>query len=55
MARRLVGDQEASRLVNERPAAVLDNLPPQDFGLTPMEAVRPSVISTWFSRRRASL
>ena len=33
--------------------AVLDNLPPQDFGLTPMESVRPSMVSAWFSRRRS--
>lgn len=55
IARRLVGDQEASRLVTERAAAVLANLPAQDSGLTPMDAARPSVISTWFSRRRALL
>jgi protein-tyrosine phosphatase len=53
VARRLVGDHEASRLVTERPAAVLDNLPPQDFEPTPMEAVRPSMVGSWFSRRRS--
>lgn len=55
VARRLVGDQEASRLVSERPAAVLENLSPQGFGLMPMEAGRPSLISRWFSRRCALL
>lgn len=53
VARRLVGDHEASRLVTERPAAVLNNLPPQGFGLTPKAAGRPSMIRTWFSRRRS--
>jgi protein-tyrosine phosphatase len=53
VALRLVGSTEASRLVTERPAAVLENLQPQDFGLTPTEAVRPSMVSAWFSRRRS--
>ncbi|MDG5975929.1 phosphotransferase domain-containing protein [Hydrogenophaga taeniospiralis CCUG 15921] len=55
VARRLVGDREASRLVTERPAAVLANLPPPGFGLPPKDADqatgRPSMIRQWFSMR----
>lgn len=54
VARRLVGGKEASRLVAERPAAVLHNLPPQGFGLTDKEVGRPSMISQWLSKRRLS-
>lgn len=54
VARRLVGGMEASRLVAERPAAVLQNLPPQGFGLTDKEVERPSMISQWLSKRRLS-
>lgn len=53
VARRLVGSTEANRLVDERPAAVLKNLPPQDFGSIKKETRRPSVLSSWFSRLRA--
>lgn len=55
VARRLVGAVEANRLVNERAAAVLGNLPPQGWGPTPKETQRPSTIGTWFSRRRSLL
>ena len=55
VARRLVGDGEARRLVVERPTAVLKDLPPQGFGLphTPAdpETGRPSMISRWLSKR----
>ncbi|MNT86004.1 hypothetical protein D3C72_2262430 [compost metagenome] len=55
VARRLVGDREASRLVTERPTAVLNNLSPQGFGLTHKDAgqakARPSMIDSWFGQR----
>ncbi|WP_137922398.1 CpsB/CapC family capsule biosynthesis tyrosine phosphatase [Hydrogenophaga sp. 2FB] len=53
VARRLVGEGEASRLVVERPTAVLHNLPPQGFELTHKEVGRPSMISRWLSKRRS--
>lgn len=52
VARRLVGEREASRLVTERPTAVMKNLSAQGFGLIHKEADRPSMISRWFSKRR---
>lgn len=55
VARRLVGDREASRLVIERPTAVLKNLPPEGFGLTHKEVGRPSMIGRWFSKRPSLL
>ena len=48
VARRLVGDKEASRLVTEWPAAVLNNLPPQGLGVRPKETDRPSMIAPGF-------
>ncbi|WP_332748250.1 tyrosine-protein phosphatase [Hydrogenophaga sp.] len=54
VARRLVGDREASRLVTERPTAVLKNLSPEDFEPTQKEVDRPSMIGRWFSKRRPS-
>jgi protein-tyrosine phosphatase len=51
VARRLVGEREASRLVTERPAAVLNNLPPPGLERPPKAAHRPSALSAWFSRR----
>jgi protein-tyrosine phosphatase len=52
VARRLVGDTEANRLVAERPIAVLQNLSPQGFGLTHQEAGRPSMMGQWFAKRQ---
>ncbi len=55
VARRLVGDTGARRLVMERPAAVLKNLPAQDVGLEQAPAATgPSMVRRWFSRRRAA-
>lgn len=54
VARRLVGDKEASRLVIERPSAVLNNLPPEGFELPPKAAGRSSMMGRWFSKRHAS-
>jgi protein-tyrosine phosphatase len=54
VARRLVGDKEAGRLVIERPAAVLKDLSPEGFELSPKAAGRPSMIAAWFSKRHAS-
>jgi protein-tyrosine phosphatase len=50
VARRLVGDAEAGRMVIERPRAVLQNLAPQGFGLPKKEAARPSRMANWLSR-----
>ncbi|MGE0350801.1 tyrosine-protein phosphatase [Hydrogenophaga sp.] len=43
VVRRLVGDGEARRLVVDRPAAVLQNRPPQDAGPALRQASSPSV------------
>lgn len=49
VARRLVGDAEAQRLVVERPAAVLNDLPPEGFGLPRKVMRRGSLLSRWLS------
>ena len=49
VARRLVGDREATRLVVDRPAAVLNDLPPEDFALPEKLVRRPSLLSRWFA------
>ena len=49
VARRLVGDAEALRMVVDRPAAVLNDLPPEDFGLPQKVMRRGSLLSRWFS------
>lgn len=54
VARRLVGNREASRLVVERPTAVLENLSPEGFGLTQKAAARSSMMGKWFPKRYAS-
>lgn len=54
VARRLVGDLEAMRLVEGRPCAVLENLSPHDHGLPQKEAQRTKPIGKWFSRLRMS-
>jgi protein-tyrosine phosphatase len=46
IAQRLLGEEEAKRLVIERPQAVLDNLPPQDFAL-PERVVQKSAWAQW--------
>ena len=54
VARRLVGDVEAGRLVGERADAVLRDLAPEGFGLTSPKAMRrPSMMWRWFSARRS--
>jgi protein-tyrosine phosphatase len=50
IAQRLLGPAEASRLVLERPQAVLDNQPPQDWALPDMEKSKPSVFKKLWSR-----
>ncbi|MGM9424839.1 tyrosine-protein phosphatase [Hydrogenophaga sp. MI9] len=50
---RLVGAQEARRMVLERPQAVLDNAPPQEHELPQKEAARPTLIRQWLSRFRS--
>jgi protein-tyrosine phosphatase len=53
VASRLVGDAEARRMVEERPQAILDNLPPQPFALPQMEARHTSVFGKWLSKVRS--
>lgn len=50
VARKLLGNLEADRLVNERPRAVLENRMPQSCGLPPIEVPAPSWLKKWFSR-----
>ncbi|MDO9439159.1 tyrosine-protein phosphatase [Hydrogenophaga sp.] len=50
VARRLVGDVEAGRLVGERADAVLRDLAPEGFGLTAKREPRGSMIGRWFSK-----
>lgn len=50
VARRLLGDVEADRLVRERPLAIVENRAPQDFRLTQVEAPAPSWFKRLFSR-----
>ena len=59
LARRLLGEEEAERLVVGRPQAVLDNLPPQDWALPETGRSRSHVSSalsskwtTWQSKFR---
>jgi len=54
IARRMLGDEEAQRLVVERPRAVLDNLPPQDFALPSRPAPSPSALARWWLALRTS-
>ena len=54
VARRLVGDVEAQRMVVERPQAILDNSPPQRFPLPEKEAPAPSLFEKWFGKVRKS-
>lgn len=56
VARRLVGDGEARRLVDERPTAVLNNLPPETLALPRKEPDRPSTVGRWlFGTKEAGL
>lgn len=50
---RLVGAQEAQRMVLERPQAILDNAPPQEHALPQKEAPSPGFIRQWLSRLRS--
>lgn len=50
VVRKLVGDQEALRMVVERPQAVLDNLSPQDFGLSQTAPTATSGVGRWLGR-----
>lgn len=52
VARRLVGEVEASRLVVERPEAVLNDVPPKAFALAPRTADGLAVVKRWLSRMR---
>jgi protein-tyrosine phosphatase len=54
IAQRLVGNEEATRLVLERPRAVLNNRPPQDFALQRSSATPPSGFARWWSSLRGS-
>lgn len=49
VARRLVGAEEAMRLVQQRPQAVLDNCAPGDFALTPRPQTAVSSLAKWWS------
>lgn len=53
VARRLVGEVEARRLVVERPNAVLNNVAPQDVEPPEAAAARPSLLGRWWSGRLA--
>lgn len=52
VARRLVGDVEARRLVVERPEAVLKDLPPGEFALETRKFDGFAVVRRWISRVR---
>ena len=50
VARRLVGDDEARRLVLDRPQAILDDRPPESVPAPPQEDMARSVLTQWLSR-----
>lgn len=50
---RLVGDIEARRMVEERPQAIVDNLPPQPFALPQKVARRTSMVGKWLAKVRS--
>ena len=50
LARQLLGEEEAQRLVEGRPKAVLENLPPQDVALPDKPEARPGWLAGWRSK-----
>ena len=50
MAQRLLGEEEAQRLVVERPQAVLDNRPPQDFPLPERPPQKSASMGPWLKK-----
>lgn len=50
IAARMVGEQEARRMVVERPRAILDNLPPSHFPLPAPSTRKPSFLGKWLSK-----
>ena len=55
VAERLLGTEEARKLVTERPQAILENLPPEGFGLPQKEAKQASGVGKWLRRWGLSL
>ena len=47
IAARLLGKEEANRLVIQRPQAILDNLPPEQFPLEPQTPASVSPLNRW--------
>lgn len=50
VARRLLGDAEAQKLVLDRPQAIVDNLPPESVPTPPQTGTANSVLIQWWSR-----
>ncbi len=52
VARRLLGEEEARKLVLDRPQAIMDNLPPDTFALAVDDEPQPSGWRAWWQMLR---